>query len=128
MDSMGYDLLRYIRVSFLTRGKGGGKSAAPRPFDEKRTGKGVWCGIVCWPFFLEDVKNLGYLHPRSLSWNLKKLVSNRNMVFRFHVKLQGCIEKNNIYIYIHIYNSFFIVQFLLCSNIGHMTCQNLLLT
>ena len=36
-----------------------------------------------------------YIHPQSLTWNLKMMVSNRNLLFqgltfRFHVKLQGC--------------------------------------
>ena len=35
------------------------------------------------------------LHPRKLTWNLKMMVSNRNLlfqgfIFRFHVKFQGC--------------------------------------
>ena len=35
------------------------------------------------------------LHPRKLTWNLKMMVSKRNLlfegfIFRFHVKLQGC--------------------------------------
>ena len=35
------------------------------------------------------------VHPRSLTWNLKIMVSKRNLlfqwlIFRFHVKLQGC--------------------------------------
>ena len=35
------------------------------------------------------------IHPRSLTWNLKMMVSNRNLlfqglIFRFHVNLQGC--------------------------------------
>ena len=35
------------------------------------------------------------LHPQSLTWNLKILISKRNllfqgMIFRFHLKLQGC--------------------------------------
>ena len=36
-----------------------------------------------------------YYTPKSLIWNLKMMVSNRNLlfqglIFRFHVKLQGC--------------------------------------
>ena len=36
------------------------------------------------------------LHPQSLTWKLKMMVSKRNLLFqqillRFHVKLQGCI-------------------------------------
>ena len=35
------------------------------------------------------------VHPQSLTWNLKMMVSNRNLlfqwlIFRFHVKIQGC--------------------------------------
>ena len=36
-----------------------------------------------------------HVHPQSFTWNLKMMVSNRNLlfqwlIFRFHVKLQGC--------------------------------------
>ena len=36
-----------------------------------------------------------FIPPQSLTWNLKMMVSNRNLlfqwlIFRFHVKLQGC--------------------------------------
>ena len=36
-----------------------------------------------------------YIHSQSLTWNLKMVVSKRNLffqglIFRFHVKLQGC--------------------------------------
>ena len=40
------------------------------------------------------------LHHQSLTWNLKMMVCNRNLlfqgaIFRFHVKLQGCIQKKH---------------------------------
>ena len=40
-----------------------------------------------------------FLHPQSLTWNLKMMVSKRNLlfqglIFRFHVKLPGCKNFN----------------------------------
>ena len=50
---------------------------------------------TCW------VGNHIELHvlPRNLTWNLKMMVSKRNrlfqgLLFRFHVKFQGCIDRN----------------------------------
>ena len=42
----------------------------------------------------------GVIHPQSLTWNLKMMVSKRNLlfqglIFRFHVKLPGCISSSN---------------------------------
>ena len=38
------------------------------------------------------------IHPRKLTWNLKMMVSNRNLlfqgfIFRFHVSFPGCIPQ-----------------------------------
>ena len=55
-------------------------------------------------FWVKKTGPNGYLlHPWSLTWNLKMMLSKRNLlfqglIFRFHVKLQGCI-----YTYIYIY-------------------------
>ena len=40
-------------------------------------------------------RNASYIHPRKLTWNLKMMVSNRNLlfqgfIFRFHVSFPGC--------------------------------------
>jgi len=46
--------------------------------------------------FLNQIKFKGYIHPRNLTWNLKMMVSKRNLLFQgllfgFHVKFQGYI-------------------------------------
>ena len=42
-----------------------------------------------------DISSGWFVHPRNLTWNLKVMVSKRNLllqgaIFRFHVKFQGC--------------------------------------
>ena len=48
----------------------------------------------------QKVSFQGVIHPQSLTWNLKMMVSKRNLlfqglIFRFHVKLPGCISSYN---------------------------------
>ena len=53
---------------------------------------------VVQPPTILSIWSTGETHPQSLTWNLKLMVSNRNLLFqgliyRFHVKLQGCISE-----------------------------------
>lgn len=71
-----------------------------------------WCGVFCWMLVLlwwnsfhelqratnKSLKVFSVmlgLHPQSLTWNRKMVVSNMNLIFqgaifRFDVELQGC--------------------------------------
>ena len=62
----------------------------------------VGSGLGC----MSDFQSLGMkidetsLHPRKLTWNLKMMVSNRNLlfqglIFRFYVKLRGSRLKHS---------------------------------
>ena len=76
----------------------------------------VYMGWCCWKIGPHDTCEGGpnvneVLHPQSLTWNLKMMVSKRNLlfqglIFRFHVKLQGCSLENdvltNTYLFIYI--------------------------
>ena len=47
----------------------------------------------------------GWVLPRNLTWNLKMMVSKRNhlfqgLLFRFHVKFQGCIFQGHSFLVI----------------------------
>ena len=54
-----------------------------------------WKQHVTLKHLLSRFKTQQNLHPQSLTWNLKMMVSKRNLlfqglIFRFHVKLPGC--------------------------------------
>ena len=64
---------------------------------EKRGGHFFWFITFCWCKFLKPVvmKIINNLLPQNLTWTLKMMVSKRNhlfqgLLFRFHVKFQGC--------------------------------------
>ena len=47
------------------------------------------------PWHVVQRRKNNWLHPQSLTWNLKMMVSKRNLlfqglIFRFHVKFRGC--------------------------------------
>ena len=72
----------------------------------------VWCdGFgMCFGGYGEGEWNV--LHPRKLTWNLKMMVFNRNLlfqglIFRFHVSFRGCTPPQNERIFPTFYFSTF---------------------
>ena len=69
----------------------------------RRCGWGRCCTIgvpVGWIVGCIDDDNGKHVHPRKLTWNLKRMVSKRNLllqgsVFRFHVSFRRCTLKMN---------------------------------
>ena len=75
-------------------------------FQGRRTSRsaGIYIYIYIFIIYIFTYIYIHIIHPQSLAWNLKMMISNRNLllqwlIFRFHVKLQGCIK---IYICNHI--------------------------
>ena len=74
-------------------------------------GTKVWVGALLhhwsssWLDFLGALMMIRgkHVHPRKLTWNLKRMVSKRNLllqgsIFRFHVSFRGCTLKMNEYL------------------------------
>ena len=59
--------------------------------ESRRVGRRLWFGAACHHANVAAKKDV---HPRKLTWNLKRMVSKRNLlfqrsIFRFHVSFRG---------------------------------------